>query len=196
MSEKAGEVKTWNKPQFLEDAPKRGGIKQAPSNRVTWMTALAFAPFLLRRRQNPEQFFSWNKVFGAPRLSPGIHYCIRESQAFTTTATEIWGSHIEQKPTRNSAPAQCFIWTIGGFMRLFTTSFHIYHTSACQYTLFPSLPSCCAPHASLRGTADWCQLTAVHVFLAHLISDQKSAAWLAGKDWKISLQLIWRNSKL
>lgn len=109
MSEKAGEVKTWNKPQFLEDASKRDGIKQTPSNRVTWMTALAFAPFLLRRRQNPEEFFSWNKVFGAPRLSLGIHYCIRESQAFTTTATEIWGSHIEQKPTRNSAPAQCFI---------------------------------------------------------------------------------------
>lgn len=31
---------------------------------------------------------------------------------------------------------------------------------------------------------------------AHVISDRKPAAWLAGKDWKISLQLMWRNLKL
>lgn len=39
-----------------------------------------------------------------------------------------------------------------------------------------------APHSSLCGTADWHQLTAAHIFLAHVISDQEPAAWLAGKD--------------
>lgn len=160
MSGKAGEVRTWNKPQFLENAPKRDGIKQPPSNRVTWMTALAFAPFLLRRKQNPEQFFSWNKVFGAPHLSPGIQYCFRESQAFTTTATEIWGSHVEQKPIRNSVPAQCFIWTVRGLKLLFTTYFHIYGTSACQYTLFPlQLLHLTLPSVAQQTGTSWQQPT-------------------------------------